>query len=52
MAPVYRHSFTVMAGLDPAIHVGGQSAGVASDHSGGGSAWMPGSSPGMTDYKS
>jgi hypothetical protein len=39
----------VMAGLDPAIHGVGQADFTAEQGSGGG-AWMPGSSPGMTEY--
>ncbi|MDB5358704.1 MAG: hypothetical protein JWO51_1, partial [Rhodospirillales bacterium] len=40
--------YIVMAGLDPAIHVVGQADFTAKQGSGGG-AWMPGSSPGMTE---
>ncbi|MDB5360794.1 MAG: hypothetical protein JWO51_2091 [Rhodospirillales bacterium] len=43
--------YIVMAELDPAIHVVGQADFTAKQGSGG-AAWMPGSSPGMTEWKS
>jgi hypothetical protein len=41
--------YIVRAGLDPAIHVVGQADFTAKQGSGG-AAWMPGSSPGMTEW--
>jgi len=38
-----------MAGLDPAIHVVGQRILLPVSNSGG-RTWMPGSSPGMTEF--